>query len=36
MPTGRRKWELQAKAKNRTDLDEWNEATRGVKQLRLL
>ena len=36
MPTGRRKWELQAKAKNRTDLGDWNDATRGCKQLRLL
>jgi hypothetical protein len=36
MPAGRRKWELQAKAKNRTDLDDWNDATRGCKQLRLL
>jgi hypothetical protein len=36
MPTGKRKWELQAKAKARTDLDDWNDATRGCKQLRLL
>jgi hypothetical protein len=36
MPAGRRKGELQAKAKNRTDLDDWNDATRGCKPLRLL
>ena len=35
MPSGKVKAELQAKAKARTDMDEWRDATKGVQQLRL-
>jgi hypothetical protein len=36
MPQGKPKQALIAKARNRTDLDHWNDAIRGCKQLRLL
>jgi len=36
MPQGKTKQALIAKAKQRTDLDHWNDAIKGVKQLRLL
>jgi hypothetical protein len=36
MPKGKTKQDLINKAKNRTDLDHWNDAIRGCKQLRLL
>ena len=36
MPKGKTKQDLINKAKQRTDLDHWNDAIRGCKQLRLL
>lgn len=36
MPKGKTKQDLINKAKQRTDLDHWNDAVRGCKQLRLL
>ena len=36
MPKGKTKQDLINKAKQRTDLDHWNDAIKGVKQLRLL
>lgn len=36
MPQSKHKQALIAKAKHRTDLDHWNDAIRGCKQLRLL
>ena len=36
MPKGKTKQDLINKAKNRTDLDHWNDAIRGCKQLRLI
>jgi len=36
MPQGKTKQALIEKAKQRTDLDHWNDAIKGVKQLRLL
>ena len=36
MPKGKTKQDLINKAKQRTDLDHWNDAVRGHKQLRLL
>ena len=36
MPKGKTRQDLMDKAKHRTDLDHWNDAIKGVKQLRLL
>ena len=36
MPQGKPKQALIAKARNRTDLDHWNDAVHRCKQLRLL
>jgi hypothetical protein len=36
MPKGKTKQDLMDKARNRTDLDYWNDAVKGTKQLRLL
>lgn len=36
MPQSKNKQALIAKARQRTDLDHWNDAIKGVKQLRLL
>jgi sRNA-binding carbon storage regulator CsrA len=36
MPKGKTKQDLMNKARNRTDLDHWNDAISGTKQLRLL
>jgi hypothetical protein len=36
MPKGKTRQDLMDKAKHRTDLDHWNDAVKGTKQLRLL
>jgi hypothetical protein len=36
MPKGKTRQDLVNKARQRTDLDHWNDAVRGCKQLRLL